>query len=97
MPGKRINGQQVNLYMKTRNENKTQETSSAVAGISVRSGRRIDKRQLQVDKRPMRHWRTRDDPFVEVWDSELVGKLKNAPSLSATTLLEMLQERDPEG
>ncbi len=96
MPGKRINEQQVNLYMKTRNENKTQETSSAVAGISVRSGRRIDKRQLQVGKRPMRHWRTRDDPFTEVWDSELVGKLKNAPNLSATTLLEMLQERDPE-
>ncbi len=96
MPGKKINRHQVNLYMKTRNDSKTQRTASAIAGISVRSGRRIDKGQLQADSRAKRHWRTREDPFAEVWETELKKKLEKEPDLSATILFEVLQERDPD-
>ena len=96
MPGRRINGLQVNLYMKARNDKKTQITSSAIAGISIRSGRRIDQRQLQPDHRPKRHWRTREDPFAEVWENELKGRLDQEPGLSATILFEELQQRDPD-
>ena len=48
---------QENLYMKSRQTGCTQQTSAAKAGISIRSGRRIEKGQHQDAKE--RHWRTR--------------------------------------
>jgi hypothetical protein len=42
-----------------------------------------------------RHWRTRKDPFAEVWDSEVVPLLDKQPRLNATTLFEDLQDRHP--
>src|SRR5216683_2909318 len=42
-----------------------------------------------------RRYRTRQDPFVEVWRAELVPMLTAIPSLRATTLLEELQRRHP--
>ena len=39
-----------------------------------------------------RHWRTRKDPFAEVWDSEVVPLLEKQPALDATTLFEDLQD-----
>ena len=40
---------------------------------------------------PRRYWRSRADPFVDVWDVELVPLLKSAPKLKAITLLRKLQ------
>jgi len=97
MPG-RITERQVNLYMKSKNEGQTQAIASAKAGFSERSGRRIEGGKLNPSKRKERHWRTRADPFAEVWNSRLVPMLEAEPKLSATTLLEMLQEEaDPPG
>ena len=42
MPGRKITKQQVNLYMTSRINGYTQVTSSAKAGISERSGQRIE-------------------------------------------------------
>lgn len=42
----------------------------------------------------LRTWRTRADPFAEVWD-EVVEQLKEAPGLQAKTLLKWLQGRHP--
>jgi hypothetical protein len=42
-----------------------------------------------------RRYRTRQDPFAEVWRAELVPMLAAMPSLRATTLLEELQRRHP--
>lgn len=44
-----------------------------------------------------RDWRTRPDPFEEVWGSELVPLLEAHPSVQGITLLEALQERYPGG
>ncbi|ASD85368.1 hypothetical protein LFZ16_03335 [Salmonella enterica subsp. enterica serovar India str. SA20085604] len=63
------------------------------AGISVRSGRRIEKDQWS--KTGARHWRTRKDPLEAVWDSMLVPLLKERPALMPTSLLEMLQDKYP--
>lgn len=77
--------------MNARKEGKTQECSAAIASISARSGREIDKgRRVNPHTKP-RHWRTRVDPFEQVWTSELVPMLKVTPSLSPLTLLEHLQ------
>lgn len=79
--------------MTQRKKGVTQHISAMKAGISVRSGRRIEKDQWS--KTGSRHWRTRKDPLEAVWNNELVPLLKERPALMPTTLLEMLQDKYP--
>lgn len=80
--------------MQHRQQGTNQETAAAKAGISVRSGRRIEKQPEQPPSE--RHWRTREDPLEAVWERELVVLLEREPSLTGLTLLEYLQEHYPE-
>ena len=84
--------QQVRLYMSSRKQGQTQEQASAKAGVSERSGRRIEGGQISALEKTERHWRTRKDPFEEVWESEVVPLLEKQPALDATTLFEDLQD-----
>ena len=79
--------------MKNRQTGYSQETSAAKAGISVRSGRRIKKGEKKIPE--ARSWRTREDPFAAVWESELVPMLEKEPSLTGITLWEYLDEHHP--
>jgi len=79
--------------MKHRQTGCSQETSAAKAGISVRSGRRIEKGEKTTPK--ARNWRTREDPLAAVWESELVPLLEKEPSLTGITLWEYLDEHHP--
>lgn len=79
--------------MNSRQSGDTQEQASAKAGISVRSGRRVEKGKHK--KRPERHWRTREDPLAGVWESELVPLLEKEPGLTGITLWEYLDEKYP--
>lgn len=88
-----LNTSQVSYYMTQRKKGVTQHISAMKAGISVRSGRRIEKDQWS--KTGARHWRTRKDPLEAVWDSMLVPLLKERPALMPTSLLEMLQDKYP--
>jgi hypothetical protein len=92
VPGKAITVQQVQLYLKSRTDGATQACAAAKAGVSKRSARRIDKGHSSQRER---NWRTRTDPFEQVWQSELVNLLESRPQLSAITLIEYLQERYP--
>ncbi len=65
-----FNTSQVSYYMTQRKKGITQHISAMKAGISVRSGRRIEKGEWA--KNSVRHWRTRKDPLEAVWDSMLV-------------------------
>lgn len=94
MPGKHITQQQRNLYMKNRQTGLNQEISSAKSGISSRSGRRIENHGSAA-KKP-HDWRTREDPFTEVWESDLVPLLEQEPTLTGLTLWEYLEERYPQ-
>src|SRR5205085_956119 len=47
-------------------------------------------------KQEERHWRTRPDPFSDVWD-EISSLLKADPGLQAKTILEWLIELHPGG
>jgi len=91
MPGNKITSQQVEIYMENRKIGNSQKLSSAKAGISERSGRNIEKGKFQAST--PHDWRTKPDPFDKVWKQELLPLLSNNPSLSALTLLEMLQEK----
>ena len=74
----------------------SQELSAAKAGISQRSARRIDNAATLPSQNPRRYWRSRADPFADVWDTELVPLLKAAPKLKTITLLRKLQSEHPD-
>lgn len=77
-------------------KNNTQELAAAKAGISERSARRIEHAVTLPSQHPRRYWRSRVDPFAEVWDSEVVPLLQRAPKLMAITLLRKLQDDHPD-
>jgi len=79
--------------MQHRQQGVSQEAAAAKVGISVRSGRRIEK--SPSPRQSERGWRTREDPLAAVWSTELVVLLEREPSLTGTTLLEYLEEHYP--
>lgn len=81
--------------MQHRQAGASQEVAVAKAGISVRSGRRIEQSTTTPRAKPERDWRTRDDPLEAVWSTELLLLLEREPSLTGTTLLEYLEEHYP--
>jgi hypothetical protein len=81
--------------MNTR-KNNSQELAAAKAGISERSARRIESAVTLPSQNPRRYWRSRADPFADVWDTEVVPLLRGAPKLMAVTLLRKLQDDHPE-
>ena len=72
--------------MRARESGCTQETAAAKGGKSFRTGRRIEKGEHQPQCRKPHDWRTRADPLLEVWESELVPLLLGQPKLQAMTL-----------
>ena len=79
-------------------EGKTQELAAAAAGMSVRSARKWEKGALPSEvKAKRRTWRTRADPFAEVWESEVVPLLEADEKgvLEAKTVLDELRRRHP--
>jgi hypothetical protein len=79
--------------MDSRQSGDTQETAALKAGISVRTGRRIDKGEHKPPAE--RTWRTRKDPFSDIWDAEIAPMLTREPSLTALTLWEWLDDNYP--
>jgi len=57
--------------MSKRQLGQNQETAAAKASISERSGRRIEKGERQSIPGE-RHWRTREDPFIDAFNSYYV-------------------------
>ena len=94
MPGKKITDHPVHRYKQHRNK-LSQVAAAAKAGISERSARRIEGSEVLPSQRPLRSWRTRQDPLAAVWDGEVVPLLQADAQLNAVTLLEELQRRHP--
>lgn len=78
----------------TYRKQETQQTAAARAGMSERSGRRIEKGEAG-GSRPPRRWRTREDPLAAVWDAVLVPLLERHADLKSVTLLEHLEATEP--
>ena len=81
--------------MQHRQQGMSQEKAAAKAGISVRSGRRIEQSPTTPRPKTDRDWRTREDPLEAVWETELVPLLEAEPELTGITLLEYLEEHYP--
>lgn len=76
---------------------KTKAQAAAAAGISERTARRWQDRGLPSQTRKPHCWRTRPDPFAEVFESHVVPLLRadTRGELLATTVLETLRKQDP--
>jgi hypothetical protein len=88
---------QVGVLRRRRMAGKTQEASAAAAGMSVRSARKWEHGLFPSQRHKPHTWRTRKDPFAEVFGSELVPLLAEDSRgvLEATTLLAELNRRHP--
>ena len=91
LSGKRITQHQESLYMSKRQQGQSQESAAAKASISERSGRRIEVgERLSIPGE--RHWRTREDPFEAIWETELLPLLEKETQLTGLTLWEYLED-----
>jgi hypothetical protein len=86
---------QVRVYMRAREQGCTQSKAAVIAGMSERSGRRIESGERDVNLGEERTWRTRPDPLAGVWESELEPILRREPRLEAMTLYEHLVKQYP--
>ena len=93
-----VTDQQVVVLRQKLMEGKTQQAAAASAAMSERSARKWQRGELPSDrKKGRRRWRNRPDAFADVWEGDVVPLLLTDPGgeLSATTILEWLDERHP--
>ena len=91
-----VTDQQVVLLRQKVMEGKTRQAAAAAAAMSERSARKWQRGSLPSEsKQARRSWRTRPDPFADVWEKEIEPLLRSdrEGELSATTILEWLDER----
>lgn len=75
------------------NEGKTKGVAAAKAGMSPKTaGKYLATDKLPSQMKKERNWRTRKDPFEDVWD-EIRQSLEDSPGLEAGAVLNHLQEK----
>ncbi len=90
-----VTDRQVRLLMKLLQEQKALSVAAAKAGMDEKTARKyraLGKTPSEV--RREHDWRTREDPFSEVWE-QIRSNLNINPGLEAKTLFEDLQRRYP--
>ena len=92
-----VRDEQVRLLRTKMAEGKTQQAAAAAAGMSIRTARHWQQGPLPSQTKRARSWRTRKDPFVRVWEQDVVPLLcaDQHAVLDATTLLDELRRRHP--
>ena len=92
-----VTDEQVRLLRQKRMEGKTLETAAAAAAMSERAARKWQRGPLPSEEKKPRTWRTRTDPFDDVWRDEVVPLLErdDKSALQATGVLGWLQEQHP--
>jgi hypothetical protein len=92
-----LTDEQVRVLRRKLMEGQTQEGAAAAASISVRSARNWQSGPYPSKAHRPHGWRTRRDPFAEVFDSEIVPllTLDEQRLLEARTLLGELERRHP--
>ena len=90
-----VTDQQVRRLRKLSNTEKNQEIAAAKAGMDPTTARRYRVlERLPSELKKERGWRTREDPFGEVWDA-VQQQVQESPGLEAKTLFEWLQREYP--
>jgi len=90
-----VTDKQVRELRKLKQQGKPLCVSALKTGMDEKTARKyLRLGRLPSELKQPREWRTREDPFAEVW-AEFEGKLELNPGLEAKTLFEDLQRRDP--
>jgi Mu transposase, C-terminal domain len=92
-----VTDRQVRLLRSKRMEGKTLEVAAAAAGMSERTARAWQRGAMPSATKKERTWRTRPDPFAEVWSSDVEPLLRGDEGgrLQATTIIDHLIGRYP--
>src|SRR5664279_1693661 len=90
-----VTDEQVRRLRKLSNTEKDQAIAASKAGMDPTTARRyLGLERLPSELKRERHWRTREDPFSEVWDA-VQRQVQESPGLEAKTLFEWLQRECP--
>jgi len=90
-----VTDHQVRRLRKLSNTEQNQEIAASKAGMDPKTARKyLTLNLLPSEARKERHWRTRDDPFSEVWE-QVRQQIEENPGLEAKTLFEWLQREYP--
>jgi hypothetical protein len=90
-----VTDEQVRRLRKLSNTEKNQEIAAAKAGMDPTTARRYrNLERLPSELKKERAWRTREDPFSEVWGA-VQKQIEESPNLEAKTLFEWLQREYP--
>jgi len=90
-----VTDQQVRRLMMLIGKGKSLTTAAAGAGMDEKTARKYERLGMLPSECRVEHtWRTRPDPFADVWE-ELSAKLGVNPGLQARTLFDDLQRQSP--
>jgi len=90
-----VTDSQVRRLKRLSKTEKTQELAAAKAGMDIKTARKyLEEGKLPSEVKPERSWRTRADPFDEVWE-EIRRQIQTNPGLEAKTLFAALQRESP--
>jgi hypothetical protein len=90
-----VTDEQVRRLRKLSNTERNQEIAASKAGMDPTTARRYrGLERLPSELKKERGWRTREDPFSEVWDA-VQRQVQESPGLEAKTLFEWLQREYP--
>jgi hypothetical protein len=92
-----VTDRQVRLLRSKRMDGQTQEAAAAAAGMSERAARKWQDGPMPSTTKKGRTWRTRLDPFAEVWADDIAPllRLDKEGELQATTIVEVLIAKHP--
>ena len=90
-----LSDQQVKRLWRQAGQAVTLEIAAAKAGMDPKTARKyLRDRRLPSEMRQKHTWRTRPDPFADVWE-QIRQQLTLEPGLQAKTLFQHLQEAHP--
>ena len=90
-----VTDHQVRRLRKLSNTEKNQEIAASKASMDPKTARKyLDANRLPSELVRERRWRTREDPFCEVWE-QVRQQVEESPGLEAKTLFEWLQREYP--
>ncbi len=91
-----VTDEQVRRLMQEMEKGTGKARAADKAGMDEKTGRKYARENRLPSQMKADHdWRTRKDPFEEVWESEIKERLGRCPKLEAKTIFENLQERYP--
>lgn len=90
-----ISDRQIRKVIRLMQSNRTMAIAADKAGMSERTARKWIKRgKLPSELKAPHAWRTREDPFEDVWE-RVKPMLEVEPGLEAKTVFEFLQRQEP--